>query len=168
MTLVVADASPLHYLVLLGQQDLLRFLFESVIIPPKVAEELDQPSTPAAVRRWMQDPPTWLKIDGRPLGRRLPNLDPGEADAIALALELHADVLLIDEYDGRREASRLGLRPLGVIGVFEEASLRNLVELEPALHQLVTTTNFRISNTVIEGVLARERERRSRHPGPTP
>jgi predicted nucleic acid-binding protein len=166
VTLVVADASPLHYLILLGQQDLLQRLFESIVIPPKVAEELSRPTTPPAVRGWMQAPPPWLRIDARPLGPRLPRLDPGEADAIALALQIGADVLLIDEHRGRQEASRLGLRPVGVIGVLEEASLRNLVELEAALNQLVANTNFHVSSAVIENVLARDHDRRSRPPGP--
>ena len=165
MTLVVADASPLHYLILIGQQELLRRLYDSIVIPPRVAEELSQPSTPVEVRAWVRNPPDWLTVDRRPLGDRIRNLDPGEADAIALALQLHANVLLIDEQRGRAEARRLGLRPLGVVGILEQASIQNLFELAPALTQLVTTTNFRIASSVIDDILTRDRERRSRNPG---
>jgi predicted nucleic acid-binding protein len=168
VTLVVADASPLHYLVLLRQHDLLRQLFDAVVIPPKVVEELSQPSTPPEVRAWMRNPPAWLSVDDRPLGERIPNLDPGEADAIALALALHAEVLLIDEHRGRTEARRLGLQPLGVVGVLEQASNMDLVDLAAVLKQLVTATNFRITNRVVEEVLARDEERRSRNPGLAP
>jgi predicted nucleic acid-binding protein len=168
VTLVVADSSPLHYLVLLGQHELLRQLFDSIVIPPKVAEELSQPSTPPEVLEWIRSPPAWLSVDDRPLGARIPNLDPGEADAIALALALHADVLLIDEHRGRAEARRLGLQPLGVVGVLERAATMDLVDLASVLNQLVTTTNFRITSGVLEDVLARDRQRRSRNPGLSP
>lgn len=168
MTLVVADSSPLHYLILLGRPDLLRHLFESVVIPPAVAEELAQPNTPMRVRNWIQSPPTWLSVDDRPLGPRSPALDPGEADAISLALALRADAILIDENRGRNEARRVGLRPLGVIGVLEQAASRDLVDLAAMLRQLVTTTNFRITHRVLDQVLERDRIRRSRNPGLEP
>ena len=116
----------------------------------------------------MRNPPAWLSVDDRPLGARNPNLDPGEADAIALALAIHADVLLIDEHRGRSEARRLGLQPLGVIGVLERAATMNFVDLESVLKQLVTTTNFRLTSGVLEDVLARDRQRRSRNPGLSP
>ncbi len=168
MTLVVADASPLHYLILIEQQDLLARLYTAVVIPSQVAEELSRPSTPVSVRAWIRSPPDWLTVDSRPLGERIPNLDPGEADAIALALQLSADVLLIDEQRGRAEARRLGLRPLGVVGVLEQAAQRDLVELESALNRLVSTTNFRIAGRVIDEILMRDRQRRSRDPGLAP
>lgn len=164
MTLVVADASPLHYLILLGRPDLLRHLFDSVVIPPAVAEELAQTNTPPVVREWIQSPPPWLSVDDRPLGPRSPVLDPGEADAISLALALRADAILIDEHRGRNEARRLGLRPVGVVGVLEQAASWDLVDLASALRQLVSTTNFRITQRVVDEVLARDRARRSRNP----
>jgi predicted nucleic acid-binding protein len=168
VTLVVADASPLHYLILIEQQDLLARLYTAVVIPPQVAEELSRPSTPVSVRAWIRSPPAWLTVDARLLGERIRNLDPGEADAIALALQLGADVLLIDEQRGRAEARRLGLRPLGVVGVLEQAAQRDLVELESAVNRLVSTTNFRIAGRVIDEILIRDRQRRSRDPGLAP
>ena len=168
MTLVVADSSPLHYLILLGRPDLLRHLFDSVVIPPAVAEELAQPNTPPRVREWIQNPPPWLSVDDRPLGPRSPVLDPGEADAISLALALGADAILIDENRGRNEARRLGLRPLGVVGVLEQAASQNLVDLRAVLQQLVSTTNFRITQRVLDEVLDRDQSRRPRNPGLEP
>jgi predicted nucleic acid-binding protein len=116
----------------------------------------------------MQTPPSWLSVDARSLSARSPVLDPGEADAISLALALRADAILIDEHRGRNEARRLGLRPLGVVGVLEQAASRDLVDLAAVLKQLVSTTNFRISNRVVDEVLARDRTRRSRNPGLAP
>ena len=60
--LVIADTSPLHYLVLIEQTDILPALFGHVIIPPVVAEELQRPRTPAPVRAWMASPPAWLDM----------------------------------------------------------------------------------------------------------
>jgi predicted nucleic acid-binding protein len=120
------------------------------------------------VREWIHSPPTWLSVDDRPWGPRSPVLDPGEADAISLALALRADAILIDENRGRNEARRLGLRPLGVIGVLEQAASRDLVDLAAILRQLVSATNFRISNRVLDEVLERDRTRRSRNPGLDP
>jgi predicted nucleic acid-binding protein len=60
--LVIADTSPLHYLVLIEHTAILPALFGRVIIPPVVVEELQRPRTPAPVRVWMASPPTWLEI----------------------------------------------------------------------------------------------------------
>jgi len=55
--LVVADASPLHYVVLLQQDTLLPTLYERVVIPPAVHGELQRPHTPSVVRQWVAQPP---------------------------------------------------------------------------------------------------------------
>jgi predicted nucleic acid-binding protein len=60
--LVIADSSPLHYLMLIEHTDVLPSLFGHVIIPPMVAEELQRPRTPAPVRAWMASPPAWLEM----------------------------------------------------------------------------------------------------------
>jgi predicted nucleic acid-binding protein len=65
--LVVADTTPLRYLVVLGHADLLHRLFDQVPIPPAVAEEMQHPRAPAALRTWMASPPAWLEIR-RPQG----------------------------------------------------------------------------------------------------
>jgi hypothetical protein len=60
--LVIADSSPLHYLVLIEHTAILPALFSHVIIPPVVTEELQRPRTPAPVRAWMAAPPAWLEL----------------------------------------------------------------------------------------------------------
>jgi len=60
--LVVADTSPLNYLVLMQQDTLLPTLYERVMIPPAVREELQRPRTPQAVRQWVAHPPAWLTV----------------------------------------------------------------------------------------------------------
>jgi predicted nucleic acid-binding protein len=59
---VVADAGPLHYLVLIGQIDILPRLFANVAVPAAVRDELDQPNTPASVWAWIASPPPWLSV----------------------------------------------------------------------------------------------------------
>ena len=82
------------------------------------------------------------------------NLDIGEAEAIALALELKADELLIDERLGRREAVRLGLSITGVLGVLLIAKNRGLISrVQPIIDALILQANFRISRQLYEEVL---------------
>ncbi|GCA95762.1 DUF3368 domain-containing protein [Microcystis aeruginosa 11-30S32] len=82
------------------------------------------------------------------------NLDLGEAEAIALAWELKADELLIDERLGRREAVRLGLSITGILGVLLIAKNRGLVsKVKPIMESLISQANFRISHQLYEEVL---------------
>jgi predicted nucleic acid-binding protein len=100
--LVVADTSPINYLVLLQQETLLPTLYERVVIPPAVYEELQRASTPETVRQWVAHPPAWLTVQQpqQPLSvRQFPRLDDGELEAIPLAQELGASFLLMDDYE---------------------------------------------------------------------
>ncbi len=83
------------------------------------------------------------------LARMRAALDAGEAEAIALALETHADAILMDEARGRNVALSLGLRPVGVIGVLIEAKRRGVVDrVAPLLETLDRTITFRVSETL--------------------
>lgn len=82
-------------------------------------------------------------------------IDPGEAEAIALALEVSADLLLMDERVGREAAEHLGLRPMGVIGLLIEAKRRKRVEaVKPLLDALRDRAGFRISGQLYARILA--------------
>jgi predicted nucleic acid-binding protein len=96
--IVIADSSPLRYLVLIEEVHLLAVLYGSIMIPPGVVSELTQPDTPEAVRQWMEQPPEWIVIRSPhlPLPVFPSNLGLGECEAIALAEELDADALLAD------------------------------------------------------------------------
>ena len=107
MRVVLSDTSPLHYLTLIGDVGVLANLYGRILIPVSVTRELNQARTPNLVREWISHPPKWIEIvvGGTKHGAlALADLDEGERDAILLALELKADLTLIDERDGVREA----------------------------------------------------------------
>src|SRR5712692_4293819 len=91
MIVVVADTSPLNYLVQIHCQDVLAALYDRVLVPPAVMTELDHPRTPPIVRAWLGHLPQWLEVRGvrSPPVATLAGLDPGEQQAIQLAQEEH-------------------------------------------------------------------------------
>jgi predicted nucleic acid-binding protein len=160
--LVVADTSPIHYLVLIEREAILPALYGQVAIPPAVFADLQQPSTPALVRAWVAHHPPWLEV--RPPRQALdamqfPRLGAGEREAIALAQELHASLLLIDDADGRAEAERLALTATGTLGILEAAAIQGQIDLPSALARLQTTT-FRARPELFQELLARDAARK--------
>lgn len=155
--IVVSDTSPLNYLILIGAIDVLPKLFVGIHAPTNVMRELQHPRTPGIVKHWAQSPPEWLHIHtpSTPLPAA-EVLDPGEAQALALAREINADAILIDEKKGRRIAKEQGFTTLGTITVLELASQRELVNLKTALDTL-QRTSFQITPIYIEAALARDR-----------
>ena len=117
--IVVADAGPIHYLILIEAIDVIYPLYDRVLVPKTVAEELTQSGAPEVIRTWMERPPEWCQIRPDPPDDPALKafLDPGERAAIALALSFPADRFLIDDWEGRVEAERRGLRITGTLGV---------------------------------------------------
>jgi len=136
-----------------------------MVIPRAVAAELQHPQTPAVVRAWMATPPTWLDIQdvGSAPDANLLHLDSGEREAITLAQQLHADLLLLDEWQGRREAERRGLAVSGVLGVLDRAAQHELLDLPSTLTRLLAT-NFYAPANLVRDMLARDAARKSRPP----
>lgn len=62
MRVVVSDTSPIRYLVLIGEAELLQKLYGRILIPQVVREELQQPHTPEMVRLWVQAGPSWVEV----------------------------------------------------------------------------------------------------------
>jgi predicted nucleic acid-binding protein len=149
---VVADTSPINYLVLIEQIDLLTRLYTRILIPPAVLAELKHPLAPKPVRDWACDTPKWLEVLSPKDSLTLARLDLGETEAIALATEMHAEVLLIDEQAGRQEAVRRGLRVVGTLSVLDEADQAGLVSFDQAVAQL-RKTSFRVSQAVISEII---------------
>jgi predicted nucleic acid-binding protein len=154
--IVVADTSPLNYLVLIDQIDLLPLIFGQVLLPASVYEELQHPRTSLKVRDWVANPPGWVEVRsvGAVTNPALLALDRGERDAIELALELGIATVLMDEVDGRREAERLHLEVRGTLGILERGARLGKVSFHEALQRL-EQTNFRISPAVRTAFLKR-------------
>ena len=101
MPAIVSDTTPLNYLVLIDAVELLPRLYQRVLIPPAVRDELTRPKTPETVRRWMAQPPSWLEVvtPALPPDPALSHLADGETQAIALALEDVTDPMNFPERD---------------------------------------------------------------------
>ncbi|MGA2183427.1 MAG: DUF3368 domain-containing protein [Bryobacteraceae bacterium] len=156
MRLIIADTGPINYLVLIGSIDLLPVLFDRVILPSAVQAELTDPDAPTSVRSWIADAPAWLHVYETP-GRQsyqasVEGLDEGEAAAIALAISLDADLLLMDDRKGVIAARGKGLRVTGTLGVLDLAARRGLVDFAQAVNRL-RRTSFRIPEALLDSLV---------------
>jgi predicted nucleic acid-binding protein len=154
--IVVADTSPLNYLILIDQADLLLSLFGEVLLPHAVHRELQHPKTPERVRQWIAKAPEWLRVRGIQTTPSAPLLilDVGEREAIQLAVEVSADAVLMDDAEGRSVAESFGLRVSGTLGILERASRLGMIDLRQAFAKL-EQTNFRISPELREALIRR-------------
>lgn len=157
--IVVSDTSPLSSLAIVGCLSLLQQIYNKVIIPQGVADELrnasDEENLIAGVLSldWIEVIPA-KNIELISVLRNNHNLDRGEAEAISLCLELNADELLIDERLGRREATRLGLPITGLLGILLVAKHRRLIPaVQPVIDALMTQAGFRVSSQLYAEVL---------------
>jgi predicted nucleic acid-binding protein len=159
---VIADTPPLRYLVLIDHQFILPRLYERILIPLSVQQELQHPRTPLAVRRWMAAPPQWVEIHQpqQTDEAELLRLGAGERDAIVLAQELHADWVLMDDWPGRQAAEARSLRVMGTLRVIEYAAEQGLLDLPIVLAQLQNAI-FSMSAALIQELLARDSARQS-------
>ena len=156
--IVVSDTSALANLAIVDHLWLLESIYQTVIIPDVVARELtaaSNPIIPAILQvGWIQPQP----LTNSELANQLQQergLDAGEANAIALALELQADDLLIDERLGRQEALRLGLSIIVILGILLVAKQRSLIpQVQPVMDTLISQAGFRVSSHLYQRVLA--------------
>ena len=151
MRLVVADTSPIFYLLSIGQIELLPRLFETVFVPDAVHGELSHPTAPAMLRQWLDENPAWLKVVSIELidDTALWTLGAGEQAAITLASSLHADLILIDERKGTAAALRKGLNVTGTLGILRLAARSKLIDIADALNTL-KRTNFRYRQEILD------------------
>lgn len=152
---VISNTSPLVYLLLIQEIRLLPCLFSEVLIPAAVREELAHPEAPIEVRNWIEQSPDWISTVQLPtheLDSELRRLDPGEREAIVLAEQQNADLLLLDDRKARQVARRRGLPLTGLIGVLRMAIARDLVEAPTVVARLRATT-FRASDALLSALL---------------
>jgi len=155
--IVVADSGPLHYLILLNQAELLLRLYGEVIVPAGVLHELSSAYAPTAVKDWLSQSPSWLRVETVPqdqLQLITEDLDRGEREAIALAERLKADLVLIDEQMGRTEARRRNLRVTGTLGVLRTAAETGLIDVKDVLRRL-RATNFYVDENLIISIFGK-------------
>lgn len=143
--IVIADTSCLIVLTRLNALTVLQSLYGQLYITEEVAGEYGEPL------------PDWIKVeavkDRRVFQVLLSVLDPGEASSLALALELKDVLLIVDEFKGRKEALRLGIKITGTLGLLVKAKQEGIIsQLRPVLHQL-NTAGFRISEALAEEIL---------------
>ncbi len=154
---VISDTSCLSALLRVGQLSLLQALFGTITIPEKVGEELLRLTTfgvdvsPYLKANWiLKQSPTNSPL----LQSLLLQLDEGEAQAIALAIDSSADWLIIDELKGRKIASALSINIIGLAGVLLLAKKEGHIDaVKPLLSQILRETSFRVSQALQEHIL---------------
>ena len=120
--LIVSDTSPILNLVAVERLELLRDLYGWIVIPPAVSAELHANGI-FLTADWVEviEPRNRAAVDGLRA-----ELDAGESEAIVLAQQLKASLLLMDERLGRRAAIQLGLDVTGLLGILAEGKKRGL------------------------------------------
>ena len=162
MKIVVSDTSPIINLAMIGRLHLLPAVFNRVIIPQKVFEEIVSQGTglPGALEISTAN---WVDVlackDFQKVQALEDEIDPGESEAIILALEMDADLILLDDYAARAVADRLGLEYTGLLGVLIRAKQMGFVEnVRAIMDDLITIANFRVSQSVYDAVVKIVRE----------
>ena len=147
--IVICNTSPLTNLAAVGQFSLLQSMFGAVYISAGVEKELSAGGTqwPGAAEVAAADWVHTRQVGNRQLVEALRlDLDVGEAETIALALELQGDLVLLDEQDGRHAAQYLKLKVMGVVGLLVRARQQGLVsEIRPHLDALRQQAGFYLS-----------------------
>ena len=155
--IIVSNTSPLSNLATVGQINLLQKLYQTVLIPAAVYHELLDERAGEIVVKAVQSA-IWLKIQAvqnQELVTKLRSIiNVGEAEAIALAVEVNANLLLIDERLGRQVATDQGLKITGLLGVLLSAKQKGLITtVKPVIDDLITHANFRVSRQLYLEVL---------------
>jgi predicted nucleic acid-binding protein len=154
--IVVSDTTPLNYLLLIGEAGILHELFNQVYVPPEVMRELQHPRTPDVVRQWARVPPPWVVVKAPAvIDPVTASLDRGEAEAISLAKELKASIVLMDERKGRMVAQREKLTVVRTLALLEVAAEKGLLDL-PSTLQKLRATSFRLPEAHIAAALERD------------
>jgi predicted nucleic acid-binding protein len=143
--IVIADTSSLILFHKIGEFELLRKLYNKVIITPEVQAE------------FQEQLPNWIKIESV-LDKKYQEfietqVDWGEASTIALAKEIENTLLLLDDLKARKLAGKLNLKFTGTLGVINKARQLGIVhKIKPLIDKLLLT-DFRISENIVNELL---------------
>jgi len=151
--IIVSDTSSISNLIQIGLIDLLHQLYDEITITPAVRRELYRLSDHQAAIEQIN----WIKVKApqnhEMVVQLLEELDLGEAESIALAIEEEAKYLIIDEYKGRMIADSYGLKIVGILGVLIQAKKNEIIPfVKPHIDELVDI-GFRLNRKLIEKVL---------------
>lgn len=157
---VVADTTPLNYLILIGLVDVLPRLFGEVMIPEAVLSELRHPKAPAAVASWLLNLPDWVKVEKVVRVDQTIQLGQGETEAISLAVERKVSIILMDERRGRSAAEARGLLVVGTLNILDLADERGLLD-GVAMLDALKQTNFRAESELLDRFEAHMKARKA-------
>ena len=157
--IVVSDAGPLHYLILIDCAEVLATLFNHVLVPLAVRDELIHPGAPQKVKDWMNQSRPWLEFASVAAVQPVRGLHRGETEALQLAVERKAVALLMDDMDGRAAAHQLGLPTVFTVAILELGAERGLLDLPTAIAKL-RQTSFFVSPEILDAALERDKNRR--------
>jgi len=155
--IVISDTTAITYLSQIGAIGLLKRLFKVIYIPEAVYHELTRQGDHIGGSKEVKTLP-WIKVKkihsyDQYARKYQKKLDPGESQAIGLALHMNADLLIIDELDGRWEAKNQGIRIAGMLGIFKMAKERSIIPaVAPYLNKL-RLTSFKLSPVLYNMVL---------------
>jgi predicted nucleic acid-binding protein len=151
MAVVVSDTTPLHYLVLVSRESILQTLYGKVIIPPAVLAELGHPSAPLKILNWARHLPTWVTVaTPSSIPPQFEGLDFGERQTLGLAMELRADLVLLDDKVARHVAMRESTKVKGTLGILADAAKENLLDFTEAVEELQRTSMYLDQHVVDE------------------
>ena len=136
-------------------------LFDRVLVPFAVRDELVDLGAPPKVRDWILQGHSWLEITAVDHFRPVHGLHRGETETLRVALERGAAAVLMDDMDGRAAARRLGVPAVFTVAILELAAERELVDLPAAIAKL-RQTSFFVSNEILDAALERDKQRREK------
>ncbi|MDJ0658033.1 MAG: DUF3368 domain-containing protein [Crocosphaera sp.] len=156
---VISNTSPLLNLGIINQLHLVREQFREIIIPNAVLRELRiNENIPGSLQLREAIDASWIKVksvENKAFVELLKReLDEGESETIALAIELKADFILLDERDGRKIARSLGLNITGVLGILLRGWEKgNVSSVKTIINQLRSDSHFHIASHLEEQIL---------------
>lgn len=153
--LVVVNTTPVIALSLIGQFDLLRKLYDRVVAPAAVQDEVFAGGAAGIGMREMREA-NWLEVVSLQDPSRadlIADLERGEAEVLALAQERNADLVIIDERLARRHARRLGMRLTGTLGVLLKAKELGMIEAVAPMIDQLRQGGIRLDDDIITEVL---------------
>ncbi|NIM14014.1 MAG: DUF3368 domain-containing protein [Candidatus Aminicenantes bacterium] len=157
---VVCNSSPVIGLAKINRLDIIEKLYQEIIIPEAVFDELitkgkDKDKTAEIKRLIDRNIVTVQEVKNLELIRLLrKDLDYGESEVIALALELQADLVILDEKDARDIAEFYNLKKIGLLGILIRAKERGLISLVKGYMDKLINAGFRIDDSLYELIAA--------------